>query len=216
MSRSPSRLRSRSRSLSASISSARSVTPEDAECPFLIRIFVTRKHTTLRDFDNNRLPTQDEFHVYGWKSSTPTSLVHQLYAVLPAPYRSPVARYSFKHVYVDASEVGLYKAREMVSFTGREFTTAVQGEGGRGVDDEETLDEYGFIKGDLISVAVSIPEASRRGEPAREQPRDRHPPPRGSWRDRRDGPSVNDRWSRRSRSRSPVRLGSGWGREQWN
>jgi hypothetical protein len=48
------------------MSPARSPTPEDAACPFLIRIFVTRKHTPLRDFDDNRLPTQDEFHVYGW------------------------------------------------------------------------------------------------------------------------------------------------------
>ncbi|BEJ12876.1 hypothetical protein CspHIS471_0300500 [Cutaneotrichosporon sp. HIS471] len=202
------------------MSSTRSTTPEDSACPFLIRIFVTRTHTPLRDFDDNHLPMQDEFHVYGWKSSTPTSLVHQLYAVLPAPYRSPVARYSFKHVYVDASEAGLYKAREMASFTGREFTSSV--EGGRGVE-EQTLDEYGFIKGDLISVAVNMPEP--RKVEAREQRDRRPPPPRGSWRDRdapirndrerdrRDGPPTNDRWSRRSRSRSPVRRGSGWGRD---
>ncbi|CAK9782481.1 hypothetical protein CC85DRAFT_287343 [Cutaneotrichosporon oleaginosum] len=228
MARSPSRSRSRScsrsrslgRARTVSMSPARSSTPEDTACPFLIRMFVTRKHTALRDFDDNRLPTRDEYHVYGLKSSTPTSLVQQLYAVLPAPYRSPVARYSFKHVYVDASEAGLYKAREMVSFTGREFEATVGGEG-RGVA-EETLDEYGFIKGDLISVAVNIPEPSRRAEGrerehahARELPRDVHrrpQPARGGWRrdegrDARTGPD-SERWGRRSRS--PVGRRDSW------
>jgi histone deacetylase complex subunit SAP18 len=140
--------------------------------------------------------------------------VQQLYAVLPAPYRSPVARYSFKHVYVDASEAGLYKAREMVSFTGREFTATVGDGGGRRVE-EETLDEYGFIKGDLISVAVGVPEPPRKEQPPRDAGR-RAPPSRaaGGWRDR-DAPrrDSNDRWGRRSRSRSPGRGDSWRGRD---
>lgn len=173
--------------------------------------------------------------------------MQQLFAILPAPYRSPVARYSFKHVYVDASEAGLYKAKELVSFSGRDFmATATREREGDAMDgalerrgrrvEEETLDEYGFLKGDLLSVAVSVPEprAVRNGAPglevgrdARAPPRDaprselyrsRPPPARGGWRDRSPGPpgpgrrDSNDRWGRRSRSRSPDRRRDSWAR----
>jgi histone deacetylase complex subunit SAP18 len=93
------------------------------------------------------------------KSSTPTSLIALLYPTFPAPYRSPIARFAFRHVYVDASQRGLYRSKDLVSFTGKELMSTISKDDDRGRKvDEKTLDEYGFITGDYISVSLHIPE----------------------------------------------------------
>lgn len=162
------------------------------------------------------------------KHSTPTSIIQQLYSVFPAPYRSPLARYAFKHVYVDASERGLYRGKDLVTFTGRDFAATVspQDQNGNGdgdvamdreldeaaaprrgrVVEEKTLDSYGFLTGDLLSVAIHIPEprapaatsirgASAREREGRDRDRDRD---RDGFRDARNGaPSSRDGpWAR--------------------
>ncbi|ORY30377.1 Sin3 associated polypeptide p18-domain-containing protein [Naematelia encephala] len=180
MSRSRSMSKSRSRS---PVKRAASPSAEETTCPFLIRIFLTKgKHTPMLDFDDGKLPLRDEFQVYGWKNWTPTSLIQLLYPSFPPPYRSPFARFSFRHIYVDASQRGLYRSRDLVSFTGRDLLATVvpsdehpkldkdamdmelddieapsKRVGGRKVD-EKTLDAYGFVTGDLLSVSLHVPE----------------------------------------------------------
>ncbi|KAK8847446.1 hypothetical protein IAR55_005304 [Kwoniella newhampshirensis] len=172
MPRSPSRSRSRSYSSSRSRSpvKARAQSPDGqtALSPFLIRIFVSKgKHSPLAEFDDGNLPLRDEFQVYGWKTSTPTSLIRLLLPSFPAPYRSPLARHSFRHIYVDASQRGLYKSKDLVSFTGRDLFASASTSSSMEVDgelpqrkkiDEKTLDEYDFITGDLLSVSLYVPE----------------------------------------------------------
>lgn len=119
------------------------------------------------------------------KHTTPTSLIALLYPSFPPVYRSPLARYSFRHIYVDASQRGLYRNRDLVSFTGRELLATLStsdsglakpsavsmdmelddapdhGPSRRGAGrkvEEKTLDSYGFITGDLLSVSIHIPE----------------------------------------------------------
>ncbi|WVF69766.1 hypothetical protein IAT40_004545 [Kwoniella sp. CBS 6097] len=202
-SRSPSRSRSRSRTKSRSVDSrprsisrSRSRSPVVSEdvtrgrtasleadqtvtSPFLIRVFVTKgKHTPLVEFDEGNFPLRDEFQLYGWKSSTPTSLIRMLLPSFPAPYRSPLARYAFRHIYVDASSRGLYRSKDLVSFSGRDiFPTSNSTSEGMDIDggersernsssnsksrrpvEEKTLDEYDFVTGDLLSVSLYIPE----------------------------------------------------------
>lgn len=37
------------------------------QCPFLIRVFVTKgKHTHISEFDKGNFPLRDEFSAYGW------------------------------------------------------------------------------------------------------------------------------------------------------
>ncbi|WWC86856.1 uncharacterized protein L201_001735 [Kwoniella dendrophila CBS 6074] len=189
---SPSRSRSYSRSRSRSpIRRRRSETPEEeAISPFLIRIYVTKgKHVPLIEFDEGNIPLRDEFQVYGWKSSTPSSLIRSLLPSFPPPYRSPLARYSFRHIFVDASARGLYKSKDLVSFTGRDLFASTSTSNSSKIDvdveqnkmdidldeidrnnnastsrsksrkiDEKSLDDYGFVTGDLISVSLYIPE----------------------------------------------------------
>ncbi|WWC59506.1 uncharacterized protein I303_102062 [Kwoniella dejecticola CBS 10117] len=201
MPRSPSPARSRSKSYSRSRSRSpvrreRSGTPQEEDLsPFLIRILVTKgKHVPLIEFDEGNIPHRDEFQVYGWKTSTPSSLIRSLISAFPPPYRSPLARYSFRHIYVDASARGLYRSKDLVSFTGRDLFNSSStsssskngdsnGDGdqaerqnkmdidledikddsapasasGRKIN-EKSLDEYGFITGDLLSVSLYIPE----------------------------------------------------------
>ncbi|OCF45853.1 hypothetical protein I317_00341 [Kwoniella heveanensis CBS 569] len=154
--------------------------------PFLIRVFVTKgKHTPLGEFDDGNFPLRDEFQLYAWKTSTPTSLIRLLLPSFPAPYRSPLARYAFRHIYVDASSRGLYRSKDLVAFSGRDIfpppdssSSALAsgadvdgmdidggGRGGAGERnskrrpvDEKTLDEYDFVTGDLLSVSLHIPE----------------------------------------------------------
>ncbi|WRT64736.1 uncharacterized protein IL334_001670 [Kwoniella shivajii] len=195
----PSRSKSYSHSRSRSpVKRRRSATPDQEELsPFLIRIYVTKgKHVPLVEFDEGNIPLRDEFQVYGWKSSTPTSLIRSLLPSFPAPYRSPLARYSFRHIYVDASSRGLYRSKDLVSFTGRDLfsqsstsssaastskTKVAEGQNKMGMAmdldefdnnnnnnndergngkkvEEKSLDEYGFVTGDLLSVSLYVPE----------------------------------------------------------
>nr|XP_019047117.1 hypothetical protein I302_03724 [Kwoniella bestiolae CBS 10118]OCF26047.1 hypothetical protein I302_03724 [Kwoniella bestiolae CBS 10118] len=141
-------------------------------------MFVTKgKHVPLVEFDEGNIPLRDEFQVYGWKSSTPTSLIRSLLPSFPPPYRSPLARYSFRHIYVDASARGLYRSKDLTSFTGRDlFNTHTSNEpsvdenkmdvdldslpqsSSRRKVEEKTLDGYGFVTGDLLSISLHIPE----------------------------------------------------------
>ncbi|WWC67985.1 uncharacterized protein I206_101904 [Kwoniella pini CBS 10737] len=191
MPRSPSPRRSRSRSFTRSKSRSpvrreKDGTPEEESLsPFLIRIFVSKgKHVPLVEFDQGNIPHRDEFQVYGWKTSTPSSIIRSLISAFPPPYRSPLARYSFRHIYVDASARGLYRSKDLTSFTGRDlFNSSLKSGGGKEEEekqnkmdidldeiqdnhnglgkkkiDEKTLNEYGFITGDLLSVSLYIPE----------------------------------------------------------
>ncbi|WWD07619.1 hypothetical protein V865_005720 [Kwoniella europaea PYCC6329] len=207
MPRSPSPARSRSRSRSYTRSRSRSPidkirrssrTPEEENLsPFLIRIFVTKgKHVPLVEFDEGNIPLRDEFQVYGWKSSTPSSLIRSLIPSFPPPYRSPLARYSFRHIYVDASARGLYRSKDLTSFTGRDLfesnsNTMKNGEdkekdkmdldldeipqsSSRRKIEEKSLDGYGFVTGDLLSISLYVPEpklpaSSARGNRDRER-----------------------------------------------
>ncbi|CAD6571774.1 MAG: hypothetical protein TREMPRED_000367 [Tremellales sp. Tagirdzhanova-0007] len=179
MSRSRSITKSRSRSPAKRRSSPEANDRADT-CPFLIRLFVTKgRHVPLLEFDDGHFPVRDEFQVYGWKTSTPSSLIQLLFPSFPPPYRSPLARFSFRHIYVDASQRGLYRSRDLVSFTGRDLMTTMtkvktvetaamdmelddtdplpRRGGGRKID-EKSLEDYGFITGDLLSVSLYIPE----------------------------------------------------------
>ncbi|RXK34748.1 hypothetical protein M231_07990 [Tremella mesenterica] len=160
-----------SRSRTHSPVDERSPSRGESTCPFLIRIFVTKgRHTPLVDFDEGKFPLRDEFPVYGWKHSTPTSLIQTLLPCFPPLYRSPLARYAFRHVYVDASQRGLYRSRDLVAFTGRDLMTSLDlpksgkmdmelDEAPRGGKvEEKTLEDYGFITGDLLSVFLFVPE----------------------------------------------------------
>ncbi|WVQ98092.1 hypothetical protein IAU59_005214 [Kwoniella sp. CBS 9459] len=189
MPRSPSRSRTLSRSRSRSRPRTRTRSPsvlmeeegprhrtasleadQSVTSPFLIRVFVTKgKHTPLVEFDDGNFPLRDEFQLYGWKSSTPTSLIRLLLPSFPAPYRSPLARYAFRHIYVDASSRGLYRSKDLVSFSGRDiFLPASSTSDGMDIDggerpsrrpvEEKTLDEYDFVTGDFLSVSLHIPE----------------------------------------------------------
>ncbi|WVQ75986.1 hypothetical protein IAR50_005622 [Cryptococcus sp. DSM 104548] len=186
-SRSPSRSRSRSLtrsrsplSRSPSLDRKRSLSPEIRDedlSPFLIRVFVTKgRHPPLGDFDKGTLPLRDEFQVYASKKTLPSDLIRSLYPSFPPVYRSPQTRFHFKHIYVDASPRGLYRSKDLTSFMGRDLSYAdpkqiradedamIQDDedlskkaGGRKIH-ERTLDGYGFITGDFLSVSLSVPE----------------------------------------------------------
>ena len=50
------------------------------QCPFLIRLFITKnKHTPMQDFDEGRFPEQDEFHAYGWYVTTTSTFYVSLW-----------------------------------------------------------------------------------------------------------------------------------------
>ena len=151
------------------------------------------------------------------KSSTPTSLIALLYPTFPAPYRSPLARFAFRHVYVDASQRGLYRSKDLCSFSGRDLMNTIMPKSSEGrngaramdmeLDDaepaastsgssrkvtEKSLDDYGFITGDYLSVSLYVPEP-KQSAPTRE--RDREPvPPLG--RDARSGAGADGEWSK--------------------
>ena len=114
------------------------------------------------------------------KHSTPTSILALIYPSLPPVYRSPQARFSWRHYYVDATPRSLYKFRDLISFSGRDFLSAQAAQtdeglpgtkmdldseldnsapkaSGRKVEDK-TLARYGYEVGDIISVSVSAPE----------------------------------------------------------
>ncbi|KAL7420026.1 hypothetical protein Q5752_004991 [Cryptotrichosporon argae] len=166
-----SRSRTRSRSRSASRSPAYDGADDADACPFLVRLFITKnKHTPMSDFEDRKPPLKDEYQVYAWRHSTPSSLIRQLYPTFPAPYRSPLARFSFRHIYVDASPRGLYRHRDLLTFSGAELAAAstagaLDGAGPAKLD-EKTLDAYGFVTGDLFSVALHVPEPQIRGAAA--------------------------------------------------
>ena len=144
------------------------------------------------------------------KTSTPTSLITLIYPSMPPPYRSPLARFSFRHIYVDASDRGLYRSKDLVSFSGRDLLSAAEtSRPSRGMDtelddppdlgrrgrkiDEKTLDEYGFVTGDLLSVSLYIPEPRLPAGPNRAPPAIANGggPERGGfgW-DRTNGPGL--------------------------
>ncbi|WVO16574.1 hypothetical protein L204_104253 [Cryptococcus depauperatus] len=183
MSRSESKSRSKSRSRSAKplsrsqspLPGRRSASPATQSqeiSPYLIRIYVTKgKHLSLHEFERGDLPRQDEFQVYGWKNTTPSEIIRLLFASFPANYRAPSARFHFRHVYVDASPRGLYRFKDLVAFTGRDLFFSNQDKPdmmdidlddrdkrmGKKIE-EKTLDWYGFIAGDLLSVSLHVPE----------------------------------------------------------
>ncbi|WVQ83280.1 hypothetical protein IAT38_005419 [Cryptococcus sp. DSM 104549] len=213
MPRSASRSRSRSRSplSDRSRSRSRSASPRKKEDvpPFLIRVFVSRgRHTPISEYDKGQFPVRDEFQVYAWETSTPTEILRLLYPSLPAAYRALTARYTFRHIYVDATPRGLYRGNDLLAFYGRELLSAYPVEqDGMDIDEnapagrrprkiqEKTLDAYGFVTGDLLSVSVQLPEPKypRLGGPGA-IPGLRigavgpaagagGPPPRGGWND---------------------------------
>lgn len=119
------------------------------------------------------------------KNTTPSQIIALLYPSFPPVYRHPAARYSFKHIYVDATPRGLYRSTDLVSFTARDLLQSVEGaevehraldkmdmelddtpdeqtgKKGRKIE-EKTLDEYGYVIGDLLSVSVWTPEPKIR------------------------------------------------------
>jgi len=121
----------------------------------------------------------------GRKHSTPTSILALIYPSLPPLYRSPQARFSWRHYYVDATPRSLYKYRDLITFSGRDFLSTKAGhdaeEPGRKMDldtelddsappkthgrkvEDKTLSRYGYEVGDIISVSVSAPEPRAGG-----------------------------------------------------
>ncbi|KAJ7139657.1 Sin3 associated polypeptide p18-domain-containing protein [Mycena epipterygia] len=147
--------------------------------PFLIRTFLkigSFHRITL--FEDGTLPTTDEQQLFTWKDATLREILSTLRNTAPhvAEYRHPLARFSFRTVYVEqgsrgrfaSKDLGMVYSRDILGEPGTLTSTAprlledayeVPHEPVERERDERTLDDLRFIPGDFLLVAVLLPKS---------------------------------------------------------
>ncbi|KAF7310538.1 hypothetical protein HMN09_00596500 [Mycena chlorophos] len=147
--------------------------------PFLIRTFVkigSFHRITL--FEDGTFPTTDEQQLFTWKDATLREILTTLRNTAPhvAEYRHPLARFSFRTVYVEQGSGGRFVSKDI----GEVYSRDILGEPGtiestapRLLEDswlpappptdsqrqERTLDDLRFVPGDFLLVAVLLPKS---------------------------------------------------------
>ncbi|KAJ7480179.1 histone deacetylase complex protein [Mycena galericulata] len=147
--------------------------------PFLIRTFVkigSFHRITL--FEDGTLPTTDEQQLFAWKDATLREILSTLRNTAPhvAEYRHPLARFSFRTVYVEQGSRGRFASKEL----GMVYSRDILGEPGtlsstaprlledayepphelvERERDERSLEDLRFVPGDFLLVAVLLPKS---------------------------------------------------------
>ncbi|KAJ7823599.1 histone deacetylase complex protein [Mycena olivaceomarginata] len=152
--------------------------------PFLIRTFLkigSFHRITL--FEDGTLPTTDEQQLFTWKDATLREILTTLRNTAPhvAEYRHPLARFSFRTVYVEQGSHGRFVSKDL----GMVYSRDILGEPGtltstapRLLEDafdadlapappgddstktrDRTLDDLRFVPGDFLLVAVLLPKS---------------------------------------------------------
>ncbi|KAJ7923031.1 histone deacetylase complex protein [Mycena leptocephala] len=143
--------------------------------PFLIRTFLkigSFHRITL--FEDGTLPTTDEQQLFTWKDATLREILSTLRNTAPhvAEYRHPLARFSFRTVYVEqgsrgrfvSKDLGMVYSRDILGEPGTLTSTAPRlledsHENPEPTGDERTLDDLRFVPGDFLLVAVLLPKS---------------------------------------------------------
>ncbi|KAJ7630504.1 histone deacetylase complex protein, partial [Roridomyces roridus] len=139
--------------------------------PFLIRTFLKIggfHRITL--FEDGTLPTTDEQQLFAWKDATLREVLTTLRNTAPhvAEYRHPLARFSFRAVYVEqgsrgrfaSKDLGVVYSRDILGEPGTLTSTAPRllAGGDDSTPDDKTLDDLRFVPGDFLLVAVLLPK----------------------------------------------------------
>ncbi|KAJ7225985.1 histone deacetylase complex protein [Mycena pura] len=147
--------------------------------PFLIRTFVkigSFHRITL--FEDGTLPTTDEQQLFAWKDATLREVLTNLRNTAPhvAEYRHPLARFSFRTVYVEqgsrgrfvSKDLGMVYSRDILGEPGSLTSTAPRlledewdtpHESREREREERTLEDLRFVPGDFLLVAVLLPKS---------------------------------------------------------
>ncbi|KAJ7102400.1 histone deacetylase complex protein [Mycena belliarum] len=159
--------------------------PEDAPfsrektVPFLIRTFLKiGSFHRLTQFEDGTLPTTDEQQLFAWKDATLREILSILRNTAPhvAEYRHPLARFSFRTVYVEqgsrgrfaSKDLGMVYSRDILGEPGTLTSTAprlledsfeVPHEPVERERDERTLEDLRFVPGDFLLIAVLLPKS---------------------------------------------------------
>ncbi|KAJ7048095.1 Sin3 associated polypeptide p18-domain-containing protein [Mycena amicta] len=147
---------------------------------FLVRTFVkigSFHRITL--FEDGTLPTTDEQQLFTWKDATLREVLSTLRNTAPhvVEYRHPLARFSFRTVYVEQGSRGRFVSKDL----GMVYSRDILGEPGslnatapRLLDDsweptathstdtereERTLEDLRFVPGDFLLIAVILPKS---------------------------------------------------------
>ncbi|KAM0751580.1 SAP18-domain-containing protein [Meredithblackwellia eburnea MCA 4105] len=136
-------------------------------CPFLLRTFVKpHQHHSDADYSIDRLPFQNEHQLYVWMDSSIRELLILLRDASPPLRVNPLARFSVRVVYFDTTrdqyrsrDLGLVTARDLTS-TSNSASVAAQRSSQAA---ERTLDDFKFVIGDYIDVAVLAPSMGQGG-----------------------------------------------------
>ncbi|KAJ8456829.1 hypothetical protein ONZ51_g11894 [Trametes cubensis] len=151
------------------------IVDREKTAPFLIRTFVkVGTFHRLQQFDDGLLPVADEQQIYTWKDATLQEVLTTLRSTAPnsTEYRHPLARYSFRAVFADATARGRISQKEL----GTVYSRNILGEPGtldhiaprlledsesaQGSDQDRTLEELRFVPGDYLCVAVHLPRSA--------------------------------------------------------
>ncbi|CAK5264657.1 unnamed protein product [Mycena citricolor] len=151
--------------------------------PFLIRTFIKiGGFHRLTLFEDGTLPTTDEQQLYTWKDANLREILTTLRNTAPhvAEYRHPLARFSFRTVYIEQGSRGRFASKEL----GIVYSRDILGEPGtidstapRLLDDsfetqpgpqsgdrdrereDRSLEDMRFVPGDFLLVAVLLPKS---------------------------------------------------------
>ncbi|KAF7320080.1 hypothetical protein MKEN_00792400 [Mycena kentingensis (nom. inval.)] len=150
----------------------------ETSTPFLIRTFIKiGSFHRINLFEDGTPPTTDEQQLFTWKDATLREVLSTLRNTVPhvAEYRHPLARFSFRAVYVEQGRGGRFVTKDL----GMVYSRDILGEPGsihspapRLLQDswettpvterdreERTLEDLRFVPGDFLLVAVLLPKS---------------------------------------------------------
>ncbi|KAI0355474.1 hypothetical protein OH77DRAFT_1454826 [Trametes cingulata] len=150
------------------------IVEREKTAPFLIRTFIKiGTFHRLQQFQDGPLPLADEQQIYTWRDATLREVLTTLRSTAPnsPEYRHPLARYSFRAVFADATARGRFSQKEL----GTVYSRDILGEPGsldhpaprlleddepapQGSEQDRTLEELRFVPGDYLCVAVHLPK----------------------------------------------------------
>ncbi|KAA1475593.1 hypothetical protein DENSPDRAFT_842388 [Dentipellis sp. KUC8613] len=157
------------------MSTGQAIADREKTAPFLIRAFVkVGGHHRLSQFQDGpqALPITDEQQLYTWKDATLPEVITTLRSIGPQTpeFRHPLARYSFRSIYADASnrgqfaqkELGIVYSRDILGEPGTLDSTAPRllddTDNNTMLKDARTLDELRFFPGDYMCITVMLPK----------------------------------------------------------
>jgi len=130
------------------------------QCPFLLRVFVSNsRHNPLKEYNRGATPG-NELQIYTWMDASIKELT-ALVREVNADSRRKGTYFDVGRVYTVHNKHGagykeiLRNRVDNCDFALKKIGTTVAGR--RGVDDNKTLKEVGFVIGDYLDIAVSPP-----------------------------------------------------------